>query len=76
MPRYFFNVHDVEPSTDDHGEELLDDEAAWREATYFAGGVLKDIDGKFRPGQCWSIEVMNEAGRAIYCLRIEAKKLK
>lgn len=51
MPRYFFNVHNVELSTDEQGEHFPDNEAAWREATSFAGALFKDIDGKFRPGQ-------------------------
>ena len=54
MPRYFFNVHNVEPTVDDLGEELPDDEAAWKEATSYAGELFKDIDGRFRPGQQWS----------------------
>jgi hypothetical protein len=37
MPRYFFNVRNVSPSTAELGEDLLDDEAAWKEATRFAG---------------------------------------
>lgn len=48
MPGYFFHVHEIEPSADRHGEELADDEAAWREATTFAGQLFKDIDGRFR----------------------------
>ena len=50
MAKYFFNVGDIEPSVDYDGEELPDDEAAWNEATRFAGDLIKDIDGKFRPG--------------------------
>ncbi|WP_409333934.1 DUF6894 family protein [Bradyrhizobium sp. ERR14] len=49
MPRYFFNVHSAEPSSDDTGEDLPDDEAAWHEATAFVAEVLKDIYGRFRP---------------------------
>jgi hypothetical protein len=56
MPRYFFNVHNVSPSTDDSGEDLPDDEAAWKEATEYAGELFKDIDGTFRPGQEWALE--------------------
>ncbi|WP_409411417.1 DUF6894 family protein [Bradyrhizobium manausense] len=33
MRRYFFYVHNVAPCKDEQGEELPDDEAAWREAT-------------------------------------------
>ncbi|MCK1598054.1 hypothetical protein [Bradyrhizobium sp. 164] len=73
MPRYFFHVHDVEPSSDRHGEDLPDDEAAWREATSFAGQLFKDIDGRFRPGQAWSLEVTDEAGKPIYRIQITSK---
>lgn len=76
MPRYFFNVHKVAPSTDDHGEVLPDDEAAWREATLYAGELLKDIDGKFRPGQEWSLEVTDEARASVYVIQIRAKTMK
>jgi hypothetical protein len=63
MPRYFFNVHDVKPSIDEHGEELPDDEAAWKEATSFAGALIKDIDGEFRPGRsgAWKSPMMLES---------------
>ncbi|WP_375142238.1 hypothetical protein [Bradyrhizobium sp. CCGB12] len=76
MPRYFFNVHDVQPSTDDLGEELPDDDAAWREATKFAGALLNDIDGKYRPGQEWSLEVMDEARRPLYFINIGSRKMR
>ena len=76
MPRYFFHVHDVEPSMDDIGEELADDEAAWHSATMFAGEVLQDVDGRFRPGQEWSLEVTNQAGKSIYFINIGSRKMK
>ncbi|MGC2084272.1 MAG: hypothetical protein WA702_13065 [Bradyrhizobium sp.] len=76
MPRYFFNVHDVKPSIDEHGEELPDDEAAWKEATSFAGALIKDIDGEFRPGQEWSLEVTDDAGKSLYQIHISAKAKK
>lgn len=76
MPRYFFHVHDVAPTTDDLGEDLPDDEAAWHEATRFAGELFKDIDGRLRPGQGWSLEVTDAAGRSVYCIRIESQALK
>jgi hypothetical protein len=73
MPRYYFNVHNVQPSTDYEGEELPDDEAAWREATMFAGELFKDIDGRFRPGQEYTLEVTDAARRTLYQIRISAK---
>jgi len=73
MPRYFFNVQNVAPHADDEGEELPDDEAAWREATKYAGALLNDIDGKFRPGQEWRLEVKDKAGRLVHTIRISSK---
>ena len=76
MPRYFFHVHNVEPSPDDIGEELPDDEAAWKEGTLIAGELFKDIDGKFRPDQQWSLEVTGAKGKPLYSIHISSKQLK
>ncbi|MET3972454.1 hypothetical protein ACVWXN_000172 [Bradyrhizobium sp. i1.4.4] len=64
MPRYFFKVLNLDPTTDVQSEDLPDDEAAWREATVYAGQLFKDIDGKLRPGKEWGVEVTDEAGKA------------
>ena len=72
MPRYFFNVHNVTPSIDHEGEELRD-EAAWRQVTLTAGELFKDIDGKFRPNQEWSLEVTNERRKPIYLIHVSAR---
>ena len=74
MPRYFFNVHNMQLSTDDLGEELPDDEAAWKEATRYAGELFKDIEDNFRPGQEWGIEVTDATRRRIYSIRITSGK--
>lgn len=76
MPRYFFHVHNVEPSIDTQGEELPDDEAAWREATSYAGALFKDIDGRFRPGQDWSLEVVNETRKPIFFIHVGSRRMK
>ncbi|WFU75214.1 MULTISPECIES: hypothetical protein [unclassified Bradyrhizobium] len=75
MPRYFFNVHDTKPIIDTEGEELPDAEAAWREAIKFAGAIFHDVDGKFRPGQEWSLEVADEARRPVYFIVISSKRM-
>ena len=51
MPRYFFDVHEINPAQDEVGEESPDDEAAWEQATITAGEIFKEVDGKFRPEQ-------------------------
>jgi hypothetical protein len=76
MPRYFFYVHGVRPSSDEEGEELPDDEAAWDEATLIAGELFKEIDGKFQPGQEWALEVTDAQQRPLYSINISAKKMK
>jgi hypothetical protein len=74
MPRYFFNTHGVRPSPDTIGEELRDDEAAWHEATLVAGEIFKDIDGKFRPDQQWSLEVTDEKAKPLYSIHISSQQ--
>jgi hypothetical protein len=76
MPRYFFNVHGVRPSSDEEGQELSDDKVAWEEATLIAGELFKDIDGKFQPGQEWTLEVTDAQRRPLYSISISAKKMK
>ncbi|UFW46501.1 MULTISPECIES: DUF6894 family protein [Bradyrhizobium] len=76
MPRYFFHVHNVAPNKDGEGEDLPDDEAAWHEATRYAGALLNDIDGKFRPGQEWNLEVANEVGKPLFFISITSKQMK
>jgi hypothetical protein len=77
MPRYYFNVHGTyRRNTDDEGEELPDDQAAWTEATLIAGELFKDIDGKFQPGQEWSLEVADAERRSLYFINISAREAK
>jgi hypothetical protein len=75
MARYFFNVHHEDSRPDMEGEELPDDETAWREATIIAGELFKDIDGKFRPGHEWSLEVTDERRNPLYFIRVSAEEI-
>jgi len=76
LPRYFFNIHGTRARPDEEGEELPDNEAAWHEATIIAGEIFRDIDGKFRPGQDWSLEVTDEQRKPLYTIEISAKQMK
>jgi hypothetical protein len=73
MPRYFFHVRGVEPSTDTEGEDLPDAEATWREATVFAADLLKNMQGRLEPGQEWHLEVTDETGTSIFNIYISAQ---
>ena len=74
--RYYFNATGTYPGVDDIGDELPNDEAAWKEATRAAGEIFKDIDGKFRPGEEWCLEVTDDERNPIYIIQITAKQMK
>ena len=73
MPLYFFNFSRA-PTTEpdpvmNEGLELVDDAAAWEEATTACGEKLRDINGSLRPGDGWKMDVMDGNGKAIFVLR-------
>jgi hypothetical protein len=73
MPLYFFNFTrspnpEPRPFKND-GLELIDDAAAWEEATTACGEKLREMDGTLRPGDGWKMEVTDVAGKAIFALK-------
>jgi hypothetical protein len=76
MPKYYFDVNGNGVPDSAEGEKLADDEAAWHEATLVAGEIFKDVDGKFRPGQQWKLEVQDEKRRPIFSINVNSKTLK
>jgi hypothetical protein len=76
MPRYFFNVYSDRAELDEEGEELPDMQAAWREATMTAGQIIQDLDGKFRPGKEWRLEVTDEFANPLYVIYVSADRAK
>jgi hypothetical protein len=57
MPRYFFDFANGNPHTDDIGEELSDDWAAWREALK----ITREVEDTLAPGGRWFLEVRRDA---------------
>jgi len=39
-----------------------------------AAELFHDIDGKFRPGQSWWLEVTNDRQKPLYLIRITTEK--
>jgi methionyl-tRNA synthetase len=76
MPRYFFNVHKAQPAIDEMGDELPNDDAAWKEATKIAGELLRSLDGTFLPGQQWGVEVADMQQQTLFWIWISAQKVK
>ena len=75
MPKYYFDVNGGGVIHSDEDMILADDDAAWHEATLVAGEIFKDLDGKFKPGQAWKLEVQDEQHSPIFSINITSKKL-
>lgn len=75
MPKYFFNVYHDGQKPDLEGEELLDSNTAWHEATVTAGKLIQDMGGRLKPGQDWRLEVTDEFAQPLYVIHLHTRKL-
>jgi hypothetical protein len=79
MPLYFFNfVRDSVPEArpfKNEGLELVDNYAAWEEATLACGEKLREMDGSLRPGDGWTMEVTDASGKAVFVLKFTTESL-
>jgi hypothetical protein len=79
MPLYFFNFsHAPEPESPpfkNEGLELVDNDAAWEEATTACGEKLREMDGRLRPGGGWQMDVTDANGKAIFALRFTTESM-
>jgi Domain of unknown function (DUF6894) len=82
MPVFRFKTRHGRDVFEGDGIELGTLRDAWKEATSAAGEILKDIDVSLDPDREWRMDVMDEAGRALFSLRlipethVEGRKLK
>jgi hypothetical protein len=75
MPRYFFTVLDGHRSElKNEGLELADHRAAWAEATVACGELLRDLDGRLKPGDRWSMQVQDASGADLYLLEFRTQQ--
>jgi hypothetical protein len=76
MAQYFFTVLDGHKSSlKNEGLDLPDSGAAWVEATTACGELLRNLNGKLRPGDHWSMQVKDEAGSDLYILEFKTRSL-
>jgi hypothetical protein len=76
MSIFYFNVMDGRNTEFmDDGIELPDKDAAWIEATSASGELLRNLDGRLRPGDHWSMHVKDESGSEIYVLEFKTKAI-
>jgi hypothetical protein len=72
MPAYNFAFQRGGATTHDSSFELVDEHAAWEEATKACGEILKDIDGDLRKGGDLRVVVSADMGRPIFTIRVSS----
>jgi hypothetical protein len=70
MPHYIFDISNGHPFQDEHGEELFDDDAAWRNALH----TVRDIEDVLRPGDSWRLDVSREL-KPLFRIELSSRKL-
>jgi hypothetical protein len=72
MPEYKFSIRQGGVLTHESSFELLDEQAAWGEATRACGEILKDIDGDLRKGGDLRILVTESTGQPLFTIRVSS----
>jgi hypothetical protein len=58
------------PFHDEHGEEFLDDDAAWQSALH----TVRDIEDVLRPGDSWLLDVSRDL-KPLFRIELSSRKL-
>jgi hypothetical protein len=72
MTRYFFKISNGHPFEDDKGQDLPDDETAWREAVMTVRDIEDSLD--LERSRAWSLEVKREKD-VIFRIDVSAHKI-
>jgi hypothetical protein len=76
MPLYFFRIKNGEYSgASDHGTELADHGAAWKELTAVCGDMVGSISRKLKPDTEWQMELLDESQKPVFRIRVVAESL-
>ena len=74
MPRYFFVVrHGDQTSDHSDGIEFPDIGAVQLEAVKSTGEILRDLNDPLEAGSEWRMEVVDEARKPLFSLRVIAE---
>lgn len=49
-------------------------QAAWEEATRTAGELIRDVDGRLKPGHDWRMEITDEFSNPLWETHVRAEK--
>ena len=76
MPLYFFRIRNGRYSgASDQGIELADRNAAWNELTSACADMVSGISRKLKQDSQWEMELLDEAKRPIFRIRLVAEAL-
>ena len=70
MQRYCFHFEGSRPYTDEAGELLKSDEAAWDAALR----LVRDVENRLRPGDQWTLRVFSEDTPVFILLRMTTER--
>ncbi|MGY3239983.1 hypothetical protein ACVMAJ_006873 [Bradyrhizobium sp. USDA 4448] len=69
MRKYYFHFEGSRPHTDEAGEFLKSDEAAWQAALH----LVRDVENGLRPGEQWSLRVFSD-DTSVFVLRMTTER--
>jgi hypothetical protein len=76
MPLYFFRIRNGRFSgASEHGTECADRDAAWKEMTSVCADMAARISRKLTENSEWQMEMLDEANRVVFRIRIVAETL-
>ena len=76
MPLYFFRIKNGRYSgCSDQGTECADRHAAWKELTSVCADMASGISRKLAENSEWQMEMLDEAKKPIFRIRIVAESL-
>lgn len=75
MPIYYFRISNGPYSGASDRIELADPAAAWDEMTKVCGDLVGGISRQMKPNTEWRMELLDEAQKPIFCIRLVAETL-
>jgi hypothetical protein len=76
MSQYFFRIsHGRYSGASDHGSEFESREAAWAEMTKVCANLLGGISRSLKQNAEWHMELLDEAKKPVFRIRLVAESL-
>jgi hypothetical protein len=76
MPLFFFRIRNGQFSgASDHGTELADLAAAWKELTSVCADMASSISRKLKQNSEWQMELLDESKKPVFRIRIVGESL-